>query len=79
MSHSSKLLSCTAAWANVVPGNRDFYRTISLMYNFKTLSHNYNARIIRYMVQFGVKQKAPSQRIAALKSYLILNCIEVKK
>lgn len=30
-------------------------------------------------VQFGVKQKAPSQRIAAFKSYLVLNCIEVKK
>lgn len=50
MSHSAKLLSCTAARANGVPGNRDFNKPISLMYNFKALSHNYNARIIRWYV-----------------------------
>lgn len=31
------------------------------------------------MVQFGEQQYVPSKRIAALNSYLILNCTEEKK
>lgn len=38
MSHSTRLLFCTATLANVAPSKRGFNRTISLMYNFKALS-----------------------------------------